>query len=200
MKKIAIAITGASGTIYAERLMQRLVALHTQGTIAVPAVIFTARGREVAQYERPEFVNWLSAQVTAGTVIEYQDNDLFTPPASGSAGYDALAVVPCSMGMVGRLAAGTSPDLVARAADVMLKENSPHAPRTLILCPRETPLSLIHLRNLTALREAGAVILPAMPSFYTHPASLEEAVDTVILRILALMGLRAADFRGWQEE
>lgn len=200
MKKIAIAITGASGTIYAERLLQRLVALHRQGAVSSPAVIFTLQGREVAQYERPEFGEWLSAQVRSGGVIEYRNDDFFTPPASGSAGYDALVVVPCSMGMVGRLASGTSPDLVARAADVMLKENSPHAPRTLILCPRETPLSLIHLRNLTSLREAGAVILPATPSFYTHPASLEEAVDTVVVRILALLGLREANYRGWQEE
>lgn len=199
MKKIAIAITGASGTIYAEGLLRRLVALHREGALPAPTVIFTPQGREVAQYERPAFVTWLSTQVASRSAIEYRDDDFFTPPASGSAGYDALVIVPCSMGMVGRLAGGISSDLISRAADVMLKESAPHAPRSLILCPRETPLSLIHLRNLTTLREAGAVILPAMPSFYTHPTSLEEAVDTVVIRILLQLGLRPSDYQGWQE-
>lgn len=197
--KIAVGITGASGTIYAERLLQRLVALRRAEAVEALAVVFTKNGRDVARFERPEFLPWLAEHVADGRVAEYADDDYFTPLASGSAGYDALAVVPCSMGMAGRIARGVSDDLIARAADVMLKENSSLRPRQLILCPRETPLSLVHLRNLTALREAGAVVLPAVPSFYTRPATVEEAVDTVVLRILSVLGLLPHDFRGWQE-
>ncbi|WP_071135130.1 UbiX family flavin prenyltransferase [Millionella massiliensis] len=197
--KIAVGITGASGAIYAERLLWRLVASREAGRIEALAVVFTKNGRDVARFERPEFLSWLEKQVADGRVAEYADDDFFTPLASGSAGYDALAVVPCSMGMAGRIAGGVSDDLIARMADVMLKENSPLHPRQLILCPRETPLSLIHLRNLTALREAGAVVLPAVPSFYTRPTTIEEAVDTVVLRLLSVLGLLPDDFRGWQE-
>jgi 4-hydroxy-3-polyprenylbenzoate decarboxylase len=117
-------------------------------------------------------------------VERFANDDMFSSPASGSARWDAMVVVPCSMGCVGRIAAGVSNDLIARAADVMLKEG-----RTLIVVPRETPLNLIHLRNLTTLAEAGAAIMPASPSFYSRPASLEEACRTVTDRILARLGL-----------
>lgn len=197
--KIGIGITGASGTIYAERLLDRLVALRVAGRVESVAVVFTDRGREVARLERPDFPARFEAWVRAGEVAEYRNDDFFTPAASGSARFEAWVVVPCSMGMVGRIAGGVSNDLISRAADVMLKENAPQRPRTLILCPRETPLSLVHLRNLTAVREAGGIILPAMPSFYSCPRTLDEAVDTVVERILALLDLRPANARGWQE-
>lgn len=197
--KIAIGITGASGTIYAERLLKQLLPLRTTGGVGALAVVFTRNGRDVGRFERPDFLPWLAGQVEAGQIGEYRNDDFFTPLASGSAGFDALVIVPCSMGMAGRIAGGISDDLISRAADVMLKEHSPLHPRTLVLCPRETPLSLIHLRNLTAIREAGGVILPAMPSFYTYPRSLEEAADTVVLRILSQLGLAPSGYRGWQE-
>lgn len=197
--KIAIGITGASGAMYAERLLRHLLPLAAAGTVETLAVIFTKNGRDVVQFERPEFLSWLAPQIEAGHIAEYRNDDFFTPVASGSAAFDALVVVPCSMGMAGRIAGGISDDLISRAADVMLKENSPAHPRTLILCPRETPLSLIHLRNLCAIREAGGTILPAMPSFYTQPQTLEEAVDTVVQRILSQLRLTPSGHRGWQE-
>ncbi|MDE6499362.1 MAG: UbiX family flavin prenyltransferase [Rikenella sp.] len=197
--KIGIGITGASGTIYAERLLNRLVALCAAGRVEAVAVVFTDNGREVARLERPDFSARLEAWVRAGEVAEYRNDDFFMPAASGSAGFDAWVVVPCSMGMVGRIAGGVSDDLISRAADVMLKENAPRRSRTLILCPRETPLSLVHLRNLTAVREAGGIILPAMPAFYTDPQTLEEVVDTVVDRILAQLDLLPEGYAGWQE-
>lgn len=197
--KIAIGITGASGTIYAERLLHHLLPLRETEVVDTLAVIFTKNGRNVARFERPEFLPWLAGKTEAGHIVEYRNDDFFTPVASGSAGFDALVVLPCSMGMAGRIAGGVSDDLISRAADVVLKEYSPLHPRILILCPRETPLSLIHLRNLTAVREAGGIILPAMPSFYTHPQTLEEAVDTVVMRILSLLRLTPSGHRGWQE-
>ncbi len=197
--KIAIGITGASGTLYAERLLRHLLPLRETGDVETLAVILTKNGRDVAQFERPEFLPWLATLTRTGLIAEYRNDDFFTPPASGSAGFDALVIVPCSMGMAGRIAGGISDDLISRAADVMLKENSPFHPRTLILCPRETPLSLIHLRNLAAVREAGGIILPAMPSFYTRPQTLEEAADTVVQRILSQLGLTPSGYRGWQE-
>lgn len=197
--KIAIGITGASGAIYAERFLRHLLPLREAGAVETLAVIFTKNGRDVALFERPEFLPWLTEQIEKSHIIEYRNDDFFTPVASGSAGFNALVVLPCSMGMTGRIAGGVSDDLISRAADVMLKENSPLHPRTLILCPRETPLSLIHLRNLTAIREAGGIILPAMPSFYTHPQTLEEVADTVVTRILSQLRLTPSGHRGWQE-
>lgn len=197
--KIAIGITGASGALYAERLLRHLLPLREAGDVETLAVILTKNGRDVAQFECPEFLPWLAAQSRTGQIAEYRNDDFFTPVASGSAGFDALVIVPCSMGMAGRIAGGISDDLISRAADVMLKENSPLHPRTLILCPREMPLSLIHLRNLASVREAGGIILPAMPSFYSRPKTIEEAADTVVLRILSQLGLTPSDYRGWQE-
>ncbi|WP_298061254.1 UbiX family flavin prenyltransferase [uncultured Rikenella sp.] len=197
--KIAIGITGASGAIYAERLLRHLLHLTQNKDVEPPAVIFTKNGQDVVQFERPELLPWLARQIEAGHLVEYRNDDFFTPVASGSTHFDALVIVPCSMGMAGRIAGGISDDLISRAADVILKENTPAHPRTLILCPRETPLSLIHLRNLCTIREAGGTILPAMPSFYTKPQTIEEAVDTVIQRILSQLRLIPADHRGWQE-
>ncbi len=197
--KVAVGITGASGAIYAERLLRRLLDERAAGRVEQVAVVFTSNGWAVAEFERPEFLSWLAQRVAAGEAVEFRNDDFFTPVASGSAGYDALAVVPCSMGALGRIAGGVADDLLSRAADVMLKERSPMRRRTLILCPRETPLSLIHLRNLTAVCEAGGIVLPAMPSFYTQPQTLDEAVDTVVLRILSLLGLAPEGYRGWQE-
>jgi 4-hydroxy-3-polyprenylbenzoate decarboxylase len=127
-------------------------------------------------------------------IERFDNDDMFSSPASGSARWDAMVVVPCSVGCVGRIASGVSTDLIARAADVMLKEG-----RVLIVAARETPLNLIHLRNLTTLAEAGAVVMPASPSFYSHPGDIESLCATVTDRILARLGLTAPHFE-WGEQ
>ena len=144
-------MTGASGSLYARLLCGRLAASEAVGEIAL---IVTGNGRRVAAYEdRTDWMDDLRYTL-------YDDGDLFGAPASGSARYDAMAVVPCSMGMAGRIASGVSDSLASRAADVMLKER-----RRLVLVTREAPLGTVHLRNMTALSECGAVICPASPSF-----------------------------------
>lgn len=179
-RKIIIAVTGASGTLYARLLCQELTAAESAGEIAL---IVTHTGQQVAAFENE--ASWMDNP----RLTRYDNDDLFAPPASGSAEYDAMVVIPCSMGMVGRLAAGISDDLASRAADVMLKER-----KRLILVPRETPFSTLHLRNLTSLSECGAVICPASPSFYTHPHDLESLCRSVIERILALLDIDSPRF------
>jgi 4-hydroxy-3-polyprenylbenzoate decarboxylase len=181
--KIIIAVTGASGSIYARLLCAELAAREEIGEIAL---IFTANGREVAAFE--DSAEWASSP----RFTLYDNGDMFSPPASGSAGYDSMVVIPCSMGMAGRIAGGISDDLVSRAADVMLKER-----RTLIIVPRETPVSTIHLRNLTTLSECGAIVCPASPSFYSHPAGIEALCRTVTERIFSLLGLDSDRYR-WE--
>jgi 4-hydroxy-3-polyprenylbenzoate decarboxylase len=178
-------VTGASGPIYARLLVERLVA---SPEVARIALIFSDCGREVAEYE--------GVTVGAGhSKVELFDNgDMFAPMASGSSDWDAMVVIPCSMGTLGRIAAGVSEGLIGRAADVMLKER-----RRLILVPRETPLSLIHLRNMAALTECGAVIATAAPSFYSRPASVEELCMSVVERILSLLDIGGNRFR-WGAE
>ena len=170
--KIVIAITAASGALYARLTLERLLAAPEVSEIAL---VCSARARDVMAHERvvlPEDAR----------IRTFANDDLFAPPASGSARYDAMIVVPCSVGTAGRIASGVSQTLIERAADVMLKER-----RRLILVVRETPLSLIHLRNLTALAECGAVVLPAAPSFYARPADIESLCATVTERIVALV-------------
>ncbi len=173
--KIIVGVTGASGAVYARRTLDGLLAAGS-GVERVGLVV-SRHGAEVAAWEGVEF--------SEHPLIErFSDDDMFASPASGSAGWDAMVIVPCSMGCVGRIAAGVSGDLIARAADVMLKEGRP-----LIVVPRETPLNLIHLRNMTTLAEAGAVVMPASPSFYSRPADIDTLVATVTDRILARLGL-----------
>lgn len=180
-KNIIVAVTGASGSIYARQLLERLAASDEVGRIGL---IVSRRGEEVAEWEKVVF--------PANAKTErFANDDMFASPASGSACWDAMAVVPCSMGCIGRIASGVSGDLIARAADVTLKER-----RTLIVVPRETPLNLIHLRNMTAMAEAGATILPASPSFYSHPVDTEAICSTVTERILARLGI-ASDGYEW---
>lgn len=183
-KRIIVAVTGASGAIYAR---QAIAALAGSEQVELVAVIVSRNGRDVAAYESVELPE------AGGKIVYYDNEDMFAPPASGSARFDAMAIVPCSVGSAGRIASGVSLDLIGRAADVMLKERRP-----LLLAVRETPLSLIHLRNLTALSEAGAVVLPASPSFYSHPADIEELCGTVSERILRLLGVESEGFR-WGE-
>ena len=128
-------------------------------------------------------------------IVFLNPRDYFTPPASGSFRHDGMVIIPCSMGTAGRIAHGVSDDLLTRAADVCLKER-----RKLILVVRETPLNLIHLRTLTALTEAGAVVLPAAPAFYHRPRTVEELVDTVVARVLQQLGVEQQIMRQWQVE
>ncbi|MEI6491201.1 MAG: UbiX family flavin prenyltransferase [Verrucomicrobiota bacterium] len=181
--RIVLAATGASGTIYLQRLLD-----HLSGPEHELHLVLTAYAKQVVNEE------------TGGlrlppNVTEHSDKSMNAPFASGSALFDAMVVCPCSMGTLGRIAAGTSETLTLRAADVFLKER-----RKLILIPRETPWSLIHARNALAVIEAGAILLPAMPSFYSRPKTFEELADTVVWRILDQLGIHAQNACRWQEE
>ncbi len=173
-KNIIVAVTGASGSVYARQTLDRLLVAASVESIGL---VVSRRGEEVAAWEGVTFPQ-------DPRIESFSNDDMFSSPASGSARWDAMVIVPASMGCVGRIAAGVSSDLIARAADVMLKEG-----RTLIVVPRETPLNLIHLRNLTTLAEAGVVVLPASPSFYSRPGDLEALCATVTDRILARLGI-----------
>ena len=183
-RKIVVAITGASGAPYAKRLLEYLgtrsdveVAVCLSST--APEVWALECGGDIREAIGPKFPIWGM-------------RDYKAPFASGSAGWHAMAIVPCSMGTVARIAHGISDTLLTRAADVMIKER-----RTLVVVPREMPLSLIHLENLTALARAGVVIQPAMPSFYGKTKTLEQAVDTVVGRTLDQLGLEHDLLKRW---
>lgn len=180
-RKIIVAVTGASGSIYARLLCQTLA---TCDGIGETAVIFTDNGEAVARFE--DTTEW----DIPGNFNLYENHDMFSAPASGSAGFDSMVIIPCSMGMAGRIANGISNDLISRAADVMLKER-----RRLILVTREAPLSTIHLRNMTALSECGAVICPASPSFYSKPGDIEALCMTIVERVVSLLGIEHPHYR-----
>ena len=184
-KKIIIAITGASGSIYAKRMLEKLQVLHDQ--IETCGIVFSSNAREIWKYELGSIPDEFPGNFTV-----YEKGDFYAPFASGSAGYDTMVIIPCSMGTLGRIASGASEDLITRAADVMLKER-----KKLILVVRETPYNLIHLRNMTFLTEAGAVIAPATPSFYSLPQTIDAVVDTVIDRVIDLAGFENKGYR-WQ--
>jgi 4-hydroxy-3-polyprenylbenzoate decarboxylase len=180
--KIVVAMTGASGAIYTQRLLDNLHGHEVH-------FITTKHAREVAQLELPKGELKISPNV-----ICYEDNNsMFVPFVSGSARLDAMVIIPASMGTIGRLANGCSDSTIARAADVFLKER-----RKLILVPREAPYNLIHLRNMAALTEAGALIIPASPSFYSKPKTITDAVDTIIARVLDHLGIEHQLLRRWQ--
>jgi 4-hydroxy-3-polyprenylbenzoate decarboxylase len=181
--RIILAATGASGAIYLQRLLDHL---ERDGGHELHLVL-SAYARQVVKEE-------LGALRLPAGVVEHSDKSMNAPFASGSAKFDAMVVVPCSMGTLGRIAAGTSESLILRAADVFLKER-----RTLILVPRETPWNLIHARNAVTVLEAGARLLPAMPSFYSRPETLEAAADTVVWRILDQLGIDAPNACRWRE-
>ena len=172
--KVVVAITAASGAIYARQLLNALV---ENREVERVAVIYSANARAVVAHEGETMPNSEKIEV-------FENDNLFASPASGSARWDAMVVVPSSVGTIGRVASGVSQTLIERAADVMLKER-----RRLIFVVRETPYSLIHLRNMTALTEAGAVILPATPSFYSLPKDVEAVCQTVTERITAMLGI-----------
>lgn len=175
-KKIAVAVTGASGAIYARLLLNELSRI--KENIDSCCVVFSENAIDVWKYE-------LETDPKDSIIFPmYSDKDFHVPIASGSSGFDALVVCPCSMGTLGRIANGISDSLITRAADVMLKER-----KTLILVTRETPLNLIHIKNMETISSAGAIICPAMPSFYSKPTTIEELAMTVVNRILSLLEL-----------
>ncbi len=185
-KKIVVGVTGASGSVYAKVLFNRLIELQDQ--VAEVGVVFSSNAREVWKLElgNSEFEN-LPFKI-------YDSKDFMAPFASGSAKYETMIICPCSMGTMARIAAGVSNDLMTRAADVVLKER-----RKLILVPRDTPYSLIHINNMKTITEAGGIIAPASPSFYSGPASFEELAKTVVDRVLDLAGFDLNSYR-WSEE
>jgi 4-hydroxy-3-polyprenylbenzoate decarboxylase len=170
--KLVIAATGASGTIYLQRLLDQIDYAANEVHL-----VLSGHAKQVATQEVDEL------KIPTG-VRKQAENDLNVPYVSGSARFDAMVIVPCSMSTLGRLASGSGETALLRTADVFLKER-----RKLIVVPRETPWNLIHARNVVTLLEAGAVVLPAIPSFYSRPASVNDVVDTVVWRILDQIGL-----------
>lgn len=186
-RKVVVGITGASGAPYAKRLLSWLgERARTVADVEV-GVCLSATAPEVWRLENEADLREDLRDFSIWGMRDYN-----APFASGSAGWHAMAVVPCSMGTCARIAHGISDTLLTRAADVMLKER-----RTLVVVPRETPLSVIHLENLTSLARAGAVIMPAMPSFYGKTKTIEQAVDTVVGRVLDHLGLEHDLLRRW---
>ncbi|MBC7418072.1 MAG: UbiX family flavin prenyltransferase [Pedobacter sp.] len=184
-KKVIVAITGASGSVYAKVLLDALQKLQDQ-LIAV-GVVMSDNAKEVWRFE-------LGNSNYADYDFDfYQKNDFNAPFASGSAKYDTMIIVPCSMGTLGRIASGISNDLISRAADVVLKER-----RKLITVVRDTPFSLIHINNMKVVTEAGGIICPANPSFYSLPKTIEEVAATVVTRVLDLAGFELDTYR-WNE-
>ncbi|PYJ90317.1 MAG: 3-octaprenyl-4-hydroxybenzoate carboxy-lyase [Verrucomicrobia bacterium] len=181
--KLVIAATGASGTIYLQRLLAQIdCAAHELH------LMMSASANQVAKQELDDFK-------IPSNVLQHSENDMSVPFVSGSARFDAMVIVPCSMATLGRISSGSSDSALLRAADVFLKER-----RKLILVPRETPWNLIHARNVVTLLEAGAIVLPAIPSFYSRPGSVTAVVDTVVWRILDQIGLPNPSAYRWGEK
>lgn len=171
-EKLIVAVAGASGSIYAQRLLQYLARL---ADVEV-AVVFSRNAKQIWAHE---------LGVAAASVFKtYEENDFTAPFASGSSQFRKMVIAPCSTGTLARIATGTTDNLITRAAEVMLKER-----RKLVCVLRETPLSLIHIENMRAVTMAGGIICPATPSFYSHPKSIDEAVDTVVFRVMDLLEL-----------
>jgi flavin prenyltransferase len=184
--KIIVAITGASGSIYAKVLLDKLLLLKEQwDTIAV---VMSDNARDVWQHELG------NTDYEKYPFKIYGKNDFNAPFASGSAKFNKMIICPCSMGTMARIASGTSNDLITRAADVILKER-----RQLILVARDTPYSLIHINNMKTITEAGGIICPATPSFYSHPKTLEDVAATVVNRMIDLCGFEQESYR-WSEK
>ena len=184
--EIVVGISGASGVQYGIRLLE---ALKAKG--CTTHLIITDSARKIIEIETSSPARGVEELATHA----YAPKDFSAPVASGSHLFDALVVIPCSMGTLSGIACGSSDTLITRCADVCLKEK-----RRLILVPRETPLSLIQLRNMVAASEAGAVILPACPAFYSQPKSLAELVDVLVGRVLDLLGLENDLYKRWEGE
>ena len=190
MKRLIIAITGASGSIYFKRLVEQL--LSTEFELHLVA---SEHGSQVYEYEigkslSKQVKEW--QKINTNVILEDNDN-LFSPIASGSYQCESMVVIPCSMSTAAEISNGITKTLLSRAADVMLKED-----RKLLLVPRETPFSTNHLKNLYELSKLGAAILPAMPGFYNHPQTLEEAVDFVVGKVLDNLKIENNCYKRWE--
>jgi 4-hydroxy-3-polyprenylbenzoate decarboxylase len=182
MQKIVVAVTGASGSIYAKLLLTKLLQLDEH--ISEIAVVISENAKQV----------WLTEigddSYADFNVRYFSKNDFSAPFASGSGAYNTMIIVPCSMGTIGRIATGISNDLITRATDVILKER-----RKLICVARETPYNLVHIKNMETITLAGGIICPATPSFYSKPNTIEELAATVVDRVIDLAGLPINTFR-----
>jgi 4-hydroxy-3-polyprenylbenzoate decarboxylase len=184
--KLVVAVGGASGAPYARRLLEILSTMDKD--VVQPHVVFSTAAKQV----------WATEIGTPPSELPFPvwaSRDFNAPFASGSAGFGAMVIIPCSMGGLARIAHGLSEDLIARAADVMLKER-----RKLVLVARDTPLSLIHLENMAQVTRAGAIVMPAAPSFYGRPRTIEDLLDTVVGRVLDHLGLPRRLGPRWGEE
>lgn len=182
MQKIVVAVTGASGSIYAKVLLEKLSKLNDQ--ISELSLLMTTNAKSVwsTELENDDYLNY--------NVKHYTQQDFDAPFASGSGQYQTMIIIPCSMGTLGRIAQGISNDLITRAADVILKER-----RKLICVARETPYNLIHIKNMETITLAGGIICPATPSFYSKPKTIEEVAATVVDRVIDLAGLQLETYR-----
>jgi 4-hydroxy-3-polyprenylbenzoate decarboxylase len=199
-RRIAVAVTGASGGIYACRFLRALLQGGHEAHLVLSRygryILHEEMGLKPDKESVQQFLQRLYGDgVAAGTLVEYGVNDLTSALASGSVAMDGMVVIPCSAKTFAAIACGFSSNLIERAADVALKERRP-----LILVPRETPLNLIQLRNLTALAEAGATVVPAMPAFYQKPESFDDLADFMAGRVLNLLGIRQELFPAWRQE
>jgi len=187
MNKIVIAITGASGSIYAKVLLDKLLSIPSQWNEL--SVVLTENAKEVWKTElnNDSYLDY--------PIKYYTQQDFMAPFASGSGQYNTMIIVPCSMGTLGRIATGISNDLISRSADVVLKER-----RKLICVIRDTPYNLVHIRNMETITLAGGIIAPATPSFYSNPTTLEQVAATVIDRVLDLAGLQIKTYRWGENE
>jgi len=173
-RKIIIAITGASGSIYAKRLIERFEE-HT-AQVKNLEIVFSDAGKQVWNFE-------IKKELIPNNFRIFENTNLFSPIASGSAKYDTMVIIPCSMGTVGRIANGISNDLISRAADVIIKER-----KKLIIVPRETPFSSIHLNNLKIISDNGGIVIAANPSFYHQPKNIIDLVDSVVDKVIEHIG------------
>jgi flavin prenyltransferase len=191
-KRLVVSVTGASGAIYAVRFLRYVAPLCERIDL-----IFSSNAAAVASTELGIDAQPLDLRTYLHddfpSIKVQNKKDYFTPPASGSYKHDGMVIIPCSMGTAGRIANGISDDLTTRAADVCLKERRP-----LILVPRETPFNLVHLRNLTQIAEAGGIILPASPAFYHNPQTIEDLVDTIVARVVQLLGFPQDIVPAWK--
>jgi 4-hydroxy-3-polyprenylbenzoate decarboxylase len=181
--KLVIAATGASGSIYLQRLLDQIDCAAHEVHLVMSAPAIQVAKQELGNFKIPR------------DVLQHSEHDMNVPFVSGSSRFDAMMIVPCSMATLGRIASGSSDSALLRAADVFLKER-----RKLVLVPRETPWNLIHARNVVTLIETGAIVLPAIPSFYSRPNSVNAVVDTVVWRILDQIGLPNPRAYRWAEK
>ena len=183
---VIVAVTGASGSVYAKLLIEELIRFRSEGQVKKVSLVLSEKAKEVWTHE-------IGIVPNDFPFTTYENDNFYAPFASGSSLYDVMIVCPCSMGTMGKIANGISDTLIARAADVIIKER-----RRLILSIRETPIHLIHIDNMQKLSQAGVIIAPASPSFYSRPRSLEDLAMTVVDRLLQLAGLKKETYR-WGE-